>query len=357
MGAVKGLVLAGGSGTRLRPLTHTSAKQLIPVANKPVMFYGLEQLRDAGITDIGIVVGQTADEVMAAVGDGSALGIQVTYIPQEAPLGLAHCVLIAHDFLGGEEFCMFLGDNFLVGGITRFVEEFDPAAMDAQILLTKVAEPQFFGVAVLDDDGNIVELLEKPEHPPTDLALVGVYLFGRRIHEAVRSIAPSARGELEITEAIEWLIRSGGTIRSHMVDGYWKDTGKLEDILECNRRVLEMIDGRLDGEVDAASSVTGRVVLEEGAVIERSTVRGPVVIGRGTRIVDSYVGPFTSIYYDCLIQDTEVEHSIVLEKSTLRGVDRIQDSLIGKNVEVSRVLDPPKAHRLMLGDHSQVRLS
>jgi glucose-1-phosphate thymidylyltransferase len=357
MGAVKGLVLAGGSGTRLRPLTHTSAKQLIPVANKPVMFYGLEQLRDAGITDIGIVVGQTADEVMAAVGDGSALGIQVTYIPQEAPLGLAHCVLIAHDFLGGEEFCMFLGDNFLVGGITRFVEEFDPAAMDAQILLTKVAEPQFFGVAVLDDDGNIVELLEKPEHPPTDLALVGVYLFGRRIHEAVRSIAPSARGELEITEAIEWLIRSGGTIRSHMVDGYWKDTGKLEDILECNRRVLEMIDGRLDGEVDGASSVTGRVVLEEGAVIERSTVRGPVVIGRGTRIVDSYVGPFTSIYYDCLIQDTEVEHSIVLEKSTLRGVDRIQDSLIGKNVEVSRVLDPPKAHRLMLGDHSQVRLS
>jgi glucose-1-phosphate thymidylyltransferase len=354
---VKALVLAGGSGSRLRPLTHTSAKQLIPVANKPVMFYGLEQLRDAGITDIGMIVGQTADEVMAAVGDGSELGIRVTYIRQEAPLGLAHCVLIAQDFLGDEEFCMFLGDNFLVGGITRFVEGFDSSKMDAQILLTKVAEPQFFGVAVLDDDGNIVELLEKPENPPTDLAVVGVYLFGPAIHEAVRSIRPSARGELEITEAIEWLIRSGRTVRSHMVDGYWKDTGKLEDMLECNRRVLEMIDGRLDGRVDDDSTVTGRVVLEAGASIERSTVRGPVVIGKDTRIVNSYVGPFTSIYYGCTIENTEVEHSIILENSSIRGVDRVQDSLIGKNVEVSRVEEPPKAHRLMLGDHSQVRLS
>jgi glucose-1-phosphate thymidylyltransferase len=354
---VKALVLAGGSGSRLRPLTHTSAKQLIPVANKPVMFYGLEQLRDAGITDIGMIVGQTADEVMAAVGDGSELGIKVTYIHQEAPLGLAHCVFIARDFLGDDDFCMFLGDNFLVGGITRFVEGFDSATMDAQILLTKVAEPQFFGVAVLDDDGKIVELLEKPENPPTDLAVVGVYLFSPRIHEAVRSIEPSARGELEITEAIEWLIRSDYTVRSHMVDGYWKDTGKLEDMLECNRRVLEMIDGRLDGTVDAASTVTGRVVLEEGASIVRSTVRGPVVIGKDTRIVDSYVGPFTSIYYGCAIENTEVEHSIILENSTVRGVDRVQDSLIGKNVEVTRVTDPPKAHRLMLGDHSQVRLT
>jgi glucose-1-phosphate thymidylyltransferase len=357
MGPVKALVLAGGSGTRLRPLTHTSAKQLIPVANKPVLFYGLEQLRDAGITDIGIIVGQTADEVMAAVGDGSHLGITVTYIRQEAPLGLAHCVLIARDFLGDEDFCMFLGDNFLLGGINRFVDEFDSSVMDAQILLTKVAEPQFFGVAVLDDEGNITELLEKPENPPTDLAVVGVYLFGKGIHEAVRSITPSARGELEITEAIEWLIRSGRTVRSHMVDGYWKDTGRLEDMLECNRRVLELVDTRIDGTVDAASSITGRVVIEEGAVVERSTVRGPAVIGKDTRIVDSYVGPFTSIYYGCTIEGTEVEHSIVLENSTLRDVGRIQDSLIGKNVEVTRVVDLPKAHRLMVGDHSQVRLS
>jgi glucose-1-phosphate thymidylyltransferase len=357
MGSVKALVLAGGSGTRLRPLTHTSAKQLIPVANKPVLFYGLEQLRDAGITDVGIIVGQTADEVMAAVGDGSALGITVTYIPQEAPLGLAHCVLIAQDFLGDEDFCMFLGDNFLLGGINRFVEEFDSSAMDAQILLTKVAEPQFFGVAVLDEDGNITELLEKPENPPTDLAVVGVYLFGKGIHEAVRSIEPSARGELEITEAIEWLIRSGRTVRSYMVDGYWKDTGRLEDMLECNRRVLEMIDGRVDGQVDAASNITGRVVIEEGAVIERSTVRGPAVIGRDTRIIDSYVGPFTSIYYGCTVENTEVEHSIILENCTLRGVERLQDSLIGKNVEVTRSVELPRAHRLMVGDHSQVRLS
>jgi glucose-1-phosphate thymidylyltransferase len=350
-------VLAGGSGTRLRPLTHTSAKQLIPVANKPVLFYGLEQLRDAGITDVGIIVGQTADEVMAAVGDGSALGITVTYIPQEAPLGLAHCVLIAQDFLGDEDFCMFLGDNFLLGGINRFVDEFDSSAMDAQILLTKVAEPQFFGVAVLDEDGNITELLEKPENPPSDLAVVGVYLFGKGIHEAVRSIEPSARGELEITEAIEWLIRSGRTVRSYMVDGYWKDTGRLEDMLECNRRVLEMIDGRVDGQVDAASNITGRVVIEEGAVIERSTVRGPAVIGRDTRIIDSYVGPFTSIYYGCTVENTEVEHSIILENCTLRGVERLQDSLIGKNVEVTRSVELPRAHRLMVGDHSQVRLS
>jgi glucose-1-phosphate thymidylyltransferase len=357
MGSVKALVLAGGSGTRLRPLTHTSAKQLIPVANKPVLFYGLEQLRDAGITDVGIIVGQTADEVMAAVGDGSALGITVTYIPQEAPLGLAHCVLIAQDFLGDEDFCMFLGDNFLLGGINRFVEEFDSSAMDAQILLTKVPEPQFFGVAVLDEDGNITELLEKPENPPSDLAVVGVYLFGKGIHEAVRSIEPSARGELEITEAIEWLIRSGRTVRSYMVDGYWKDTGRLEDMLECNRRVLEMIDGRVDGQVDAASNITGRVVIEEGAVIERSTVRGPAVIGRDTRIIDSYVGPFTSIYYGCTVENTEVEHSIILENCTLRGVERLQDSLIGKNVEVTRSVELPRAHRLMVGDHSQVRLS
>jgi glucose-1-phosphate thymidylyltransferase len=252
---------------------------------------------------------------------------------------------------------MFLGDNFLLGGINRFVDEFDSSVMDAQILLTKVAEPQFFGVAVLDADGNIVQLLEKPKDPPSDLAVVGVYLFGKQIHEAVRSITPSARGELEITEAIEWLIRSGRTVRSYMVDGYWKDTGRLEDMLECNRRVLELVDTRIDGTVDAASSITGRVVIEEGAVIERSTVRGPAVIGRDTRIVDSYVGPFTSIYYGCTVDSTEVEHSIVLENCTIRAVGRIQDSLIGKNVEVTRVVDLPKAHRLMVGDHSQVRLS
>lgn len=357
MTGVKALVLAGGSGTRLRPLTHTSAKQLIPVANKPVLFYALEQLRQAGITDVGIIVGDTAAEVREAVGDGSALAISVTYIQQHAPLGLAHCVVIARDFLGAEPFCMFLGDNFLLGGITEFVSDFDAASPDALLLLTEVDEPQFFGVAVLDEAGDVVELFEKPADPPSNLALVGCYLFGARIHEAVREIKPSARGELEITDAIEWLIRTGGAVRSHRVQGYWKDTGRLQDLLECNRMVLESTTRRIEGSVDDGSRVVGRVVLEEGASIERSSVRGPAVIGRGTRIVDSFVGPFTSIYYDCVVESTEIEHSIVLEGCRISGVSRIEDSLLGKEVEVSVATEQPKAHRLMLGDHSQVRLA
>ena len=353
---MKALILAGGSGTRLRPITHTSAKQLIPVANKPVLFYGIEQLRDAGVTDLGIVVGDTAAEVRAAVGDGSQFGVQVTYLPQDAPLGLAHAVLIARDWLGDDDFVMLLGDNFLIGGMTEFVDDFVNSDAEVQLLLTEVAEPQFYGVAVLDADGRVQQLVEKPADPPSNLALVGVYLFRPLIHEAVAAIEPSARGELEITDAIAWLIERGADVRSRMVTGYWKDTGRLEDMLECNRKVLETLVARNDGTVDEASRITGRVVIEKGAVIERSTVRGPAIIGQGTRVVDSYVGPFTSIYTDCVIDRTELGHSIVLEQCTIRDVTRIEDSLIGKNVEVTRSEESPRAHRLMVGDHSRVQL-
>ncbi len=354
---MKALVLAGGAGTRLRPITHTSAKQLVPVANKPVLFYGLEAIRDAGVTDVGIIVGDTHAEIEAAVGDGAALDISVTYIRQGAPLGLAHCVLIARDFLGEEEFVMYLGDNFLIGGITALVDEFRAGSCDAQILLTKVDNPSQFGVAELGRDGQVVSLVEKPTNPTSDLALVGVYMFRAGIHEAVRAIKPSWRSELEITDALQWLIDSGRQVRPHLVSGYWKDTGRLEDMLECNRQVLETIEPRVTGSVDVHSQLIGRVVVEEGAVIERSTVRGPAIIGRDSVVRDTYVGPFTSIYFGCTLEDTEIEHSIVLEESTIRGVSRIEDSLIGKQVEVSPSSALPRAHRLMLGDHSRVSIA
>jgi glucose-1-phosphate thymidylyltransferase len=354
---MKALVLSGGAGTRLRPITHTSAKQLVPVANKPVLFYGLEAIRDAGVTEVGIIVGDTRAEIEAAVGDGSALGISVTYIPQEAPLGLAHCVLIAHEFLGDDDFVMYLGDNFIIGGITDLVDEFKEGGHDAQILLTRVDNPSQFGVAELGTDGRVLRLEEKPKEPKSDLALVGVYMFTPTIHEAVRSIKPSGRGELEITDAIQWLIDSGRDVRPHLVTGYWKDTGRLEDMLECNRKVLEGVEPEVRGTVDAESRVIGRVVIEEGASLVRSTVRGPAIIGQGTQVIDTYVGPFTSIYHDCCIQNTEIEHSIVLEMTTIKGVSRIEDSLIGKEVEVSPSTAQPRAHRLMLGDHSKVSLA
>ncbi len=353
---MKALVLAGGSGTRLRPITHTSAKQLVPVANKPILFYGLEAIRDAGVTEVGIIVGDTAPEIEAAVGDGSALGIAVTYIRQDAPSGLAHCVLIAKDFLGDDSFVMYLGDNFIIGGITELVAEFRESDADAQILLTKVENPSQFGVAELGADGKVTSLVEKPADPKSDLALVGVYMFRTAIHDAVRAIAPSARGELEITDAIQWLVDNGKDVRPHLVTGYWKDTGRLEDMLECNRKVLESLEPSIRGTVDVESRIVGRVVIEEGATIVRSTVRGPAIIGRGTTITETYIGPFTAVYHSCTIQNTEIEHSIVLESTRIANIARIEDSLIGKEVELSRSTTLPRALRLMLGDHSRVAI-
>jgi glucose-1-phosphate thymidylyltransferase len=368
---VKGLILSGGAGTRLRPITHTSAKQLVPVANKPILFYGIEDMVEAGITEIGIITGDTGPEIRAAVGDGSRWGAEVTYIPQDAPLGLAHCVLIARDFLGEDDFVMYLGDNLLRQGIAEFVETFEDdrhrsaepgldggvVPPSAQILLARVADPQRFGVAEIGPDGEVVRLVEKPEVPPSDLALVGVYLFDPSIHEAVASIAPSERGELEITDAIQWLIDHGRRVRHEVLDGWWKDTGKLQPLLEGNRLVLEAIEPSVRGTVDADSVIEGRVVIEEGAEIVNSTVRGPAIIGERTRIVDSYIGPFTSVYFDCEIVGSELEHSVVLEESKVLGIDRIADSLIGKQVVVRRSETRPRATRLMVGDHSLVDLA
>ncbi|RCG29392.1 glucose-1-phosphate thymidylyltransferase [Sphaerisporangium album] len=353
---MKALVLAGGKGTRLRPLTHTSAKQLVPVANKPVLFYGLEAIRDAGITEVGIVVGATGEEVRAAVGDGSDFGLAVTYLPQDAPLGLAHCVLIAREFLADDPFVMYLGDNFLVGGITGLVEAFGRGRYDAQILLTPVAEPQYYGVAELGPRGEIQALQEKPEHPRSNLAIVGVYTFSPAVHDAVRAIKPSARGELEITDAIQWLVDNGYGVHSHLVSGYWKDTGRLQDILECNRIVLEAIEPDIAGTIDALSETSGRVVVEAGAVVENSVLRGPLVIGADTKIVSSYVGPFTSIGRGCELRNAEIEYSIVLDGSSVDGVSRIAHSLIGRNVQVSRAAGVANTHELMVGDHSRIQV-
>jgi glucose-1-phosphate thymidylyltransferase len=354
---MKALVLSGGSGSRLRPITHTSAKQLLPVANKPVLFYGLEAIRDAGIASVGIVVGDTAPSIQAAVGDGSGFGLDVTYIRQDAPRGLAHAVLIARDFLGDDDFVMYLGDNFIVGGITALVEEFRSGRPDAQIMLTRVPDPRQFGVAELDASGEVIGLEEKPRQPRGDLALVGVYIFTAAIHEAVVHLEPSWRGELEITEAIQWLIDNGRKVRSTAITGYWKDTGNVADMLEVNRMVLESAEPRCDGVVDAATELIGRVVIDSGADVSGSRIVGPAIIGAGTRVSGSYVGPFTSVAADCAIIDSEIEYSIVLRGASIQGVRRIEASLIGHDVEVTPAPRVPKAHRLILGDHSKVQIS
>ncbi|MET7460355.1 glucose-1-phosphate thymidylyltransferase [Nonomuraea sp. NPDC005501] len=354
---MKALVLAGGAGTRLRPITHTSAKQLVPVANKPVLFYGLEAIADTGIREVGLVVGDTQAEIEAAVGDGSAFGLEVTYLRQEAPLGLAHGVLVARDYLGDDDFVMYLGDNFIVGGIDGIVRRFARERPAAQIMLTKVSDPRQFGVAELDERGRVVGLEEKPVRPKSDLALVGVYLFTPAVHEAVAELKPSWRGELEITDAIQWLIEAGLPVESTVISGYWKDTGNVVDMLEVNRLVLESLEPRVSGSVDEASELIGRVVVEPGAVVTRSRVVGPAVIGPGARVEDGYVGPFTSIGADCVIARAEIEYSIVLPRSSIRGVSRIEPSLIGHDVEVTPASASPRAHRLVLGDHSKVQIS
>ena len=351
---MKGLILSGGKGTRLRPLTYTSAKQLVPVANKPVLFYGIEAIAAAGITEIGIVVGDTQAEIRAAVGDGSRWGVHVTYIEQDAPRGLAHAVKISETYLGTSPFVMYLGDNLLNKGITHFVQEFSRERPAAQILLTRVPDPQMFGVAQLQD-GKVIRLVEKPKEPIGDLALVGVYMFGSEIFESVRRIKPSLRNELEITDAIQDLIDRGLTVRPHIVDGWWKDTGKLEDMLEANRLILETFEQRIEGTVDAGSRIEGKVVIEAGAIVERSVIRGPAIIGKGARIIHAYVGPFTAISNGVEVKDTEIEHSIVLEGSSLRDLsNRVIDSLIGRNVRIYREPVKPSAYRFMLGDNSEV---
>jgi glucose-1-phosphate thymidylyltransferase len=353
---MKGLILSGGKGTRLRPITHTSAKQLIPVANKPVLFFAIEALVAAGVTDVGIIIGETGDEICAAVGDGSQFGARITYIRQPEPLGLAHAVLTARDFLGGADFIMYLGDNLIRDGVTALVREFTAVRPDATILLARVPEPERFGVAELDQ-GRVVRLVEKPPEPRSDLALVGVYLFSNTVHDAIDRISPSARGELEITDAIQRLIDDGRHVIPHIIDGWWKDTGRLEDVLEANRIVLEMLVPRIEGYVAGDARIEGRVVVERGARLSDCLIRGPAVIGENTVIESAYIGPFTSIYMGCRVRNAEIENSIVLANSVIADVGvKIESSLIGKDCVICRSPSRPAAAKLMLGDHSRVEL-
>lgn len=352
---MKGLILSGGKGTRLYPLTYTKAKQLIPVANKPVLFRVIEAIRDAGITEIGIVTGDTEPEIKEAVGRGGRWGVDITYIPQDEPLGLAHAVKISSDFLGDDRFVMFLGDNVIEGGISPLIAEFAESDWNSQIVLTRIDNPQQYGVVELNDAGDIIRLVEKPKDPPSDLALVGIYMFDHNIMQAVNEIEPSARGELEITDAIQWLVTHGYKVRPYVHRGWWIDTGRPDDMLEANDLVLEELEYTIDGYVDRDSTVGRRVTVEKGAEIINSIVRGPAIIGKNSRIINSYVGPFTSIYSNVTIENSEIEHSLVLENSVIKDIDgRIQDSLIGRNVVVTKSPIKPKTHKLTLGDYSQI---
>jgi glucose-1-phosphate thymidylyltransferase len=356
MQPLKGLILSGGKGTRLRPITHTSAKQLVPVANRPVLFYGIEAMAKAGIDEIGIIIApETGDEIKEVVGDGSAFGVEITYILQDEPSGLAHAVLTAEPFLGDSPFVMYLGDNLLQGGIDDLVAAFKANEPDALILLTPVPDPEHYGVAELDD-GRVVALAEKPPEPKTNLALVGVYMFKSLIHDAARAIKPSARGELEITDAIQHLVDTARRVEPHIVQGWWKDTGRLDDMLEANRLILDRLEHRIDGEL-IDSQVEGRVVVEAGARLERATVRGPAVIGAGAQLTDCYIGPYSAIGEGCTVQRAEIEHSILLAGSSVRHLDgRMESSLLGRNVTISRGDRQPKAYRFMVGDNSDIEI-
>ncbi|HTA32197.1 MAG TPA: glucose-1-phosphate thymidylyltransferase [Solirubrobacteraceae bacterium] len=362
MEPLKGLILSGGKGTRLRPITHTSAKQLVPVANKPVLFYGIEAMAEAGIEEVGIIIApETGPEIEAAAGDGSRFGVRITFIVQDEPLGLAHAVLTAEPFLGASPFVMYLGDNLLQGGIADLVAAFREHQPDALILLTPVPDPQNYGVAELapapaGEIGRIVRLVEKPPVPATDLALVGVYMFTAGIHDAARAIDPSPRGELEITDAIQYVVDAGLRVEPHIVRGWWKDTGRLEDMLEANRLVLDNLRERIDGEL-IDSQVDGRVVIERGARLERTTVRGPAIVGADARLTDCYIGPYTAIGEGCSISGAEVEHSILLAGSSVCDLDgRMESSLLGRNVTVRRGERSPRAYRFMVGDNSDISI-
>jgi len=354
MRELKGLILSGGKGTRLRPITHTSAKQLVPVANKPVLFYGIEAMAQAGIDEVGIIIApETGAEIRAAAGDGSRFGVALSYIVQDEPLGLAHAVLTAESFLGDSPFVMYLGDNLLQGGIEDLVSAFRAHQPDALILLTAVPDPEQYGVAELRD-GAVVRLVEKPAHPKTNLALVGVYMFTSAVHAAARAIEPSERGELEITDAIQYLVDDGMRVEPHIVKGWWKDTGRLEDMLAANRLVLDTIEGRVEGEL-IDSQVDGRVVIEAGARLERCSVRGPAIIGTEAKLTDCYIGPYTSIGEGCSIENAEVEHSILLAGSSVHDLaGRMESSLLGRNVRIGRDQRQPRAYRFLVGDNSEI---
>ncbi|MCX5203231.1 glucose-1-phosphate thymidylyltransferase [Streptomyces sp. NBC_00237] len=354
---MKALVLSGGSGTRLRPFSYSMPKQLIPIANKPVLQHVLENIRDLGVTEIGIIVGERLPQISAVLGDGAELGVKITYIPQDRPLGLAHCVSLARPFLGNDDFVMYLGDNMLTGGVRRIAEEFAENRPAAQLVVQKVADPRAFGVAELGPDGRVERLVEKPEEPRSDLALIGVYFFTPAIHAAVDAIEPSPRGELEITDAIQWLVSAGADVRASEYEGYWKDTGRVEDVLDCNRTLLDDLKPYTAGEVDDASTLVGPVVVEQGAKVVRSRLVGPAVIASGTVVTDSYIGPYTSIGKDCVLSDTHIEQSIVLDGATVSEVRGLHSSLIGRSAAVVPAEHDTAHHRLVVGDHTRVEVA
>ncbi|MBI5885205.1 MAG: glucose-1-phosphate thymidylyltransferase [Deltaproteobacteria bacterium] len=355
---MKALVLSGGKGTRLRPLTYTGAKQLVPIANRPILAYVFDNLAKAGIKDVGVIISpETGDEIRQTMGDGSNWGIKVTYILQAEPKGLAHAVLTAADFLGDSSFVMYLGDNLIGCGIESFIDTFRASGADAVILLKSVKNPQSFGVAEVDANGKILRLEEKPKEPRSNLALVGVYIFSKEIHKAIGRTRPSARGELEITDAIQDLISAGRPVQSHLLDTWWLDTGKKDDMLAANTVVLdEWFKRDIRGQVDEKSVVTGRVTIDKGAVVKNSTLRGPIVIGEGAVVEDSFIGPFTSVGPSTVIRKSIIEHCVILAGAEISHVDRMEDSLIGRNARVVKCHHKHEALRLMIGDDSLVEV-
>jgi glucose-1-phosphate thymidylyltransferase len=353
---VKALVLAGGTGSRLRPFSYSTPKQLVPVANEPVLFHGLRALRSAGVTEAGIVVSGPGTAIRAAVGDGSDFGLAVRYLPQDAPRGLAHCVLIARDFLGDDDFAMLLGDTVFADGISEPMAQFHAHRPAAQLVVTKVANPTEYGVVELDGSGQVIGLEEKPAHPRSNLAIAGVYFFTAQIHEAAAAIRPSWRNELEITDAIQWLVQHGRPVRAHPYAGYCRDTGKVTDMLDCNRVLLEGLTPAVRGSVDPLTQLSGAVVIEAGAMVEASRIDGPVIIGSGSRVIDSYLGPYTSVGAGCRLENAGVEDSILLDRSSVRGVRSIKGSLIGRAADVRPCGQEMRAHRLIMGDDSRVEV-
>ena len=355
---MKGLILSGGHGTRLRPLTYSQQKQLIPVANKPILFYAIEDIVAVGVKEIGIIIGPNKEQIIEAVGDGSRWGIKIRYIEQEAPLGLAHCVKISQDFLGKDSFVMYLGDNLLKGGITKYVKRFKDSKADASILLTHVDNPQQFGVAQLNKDGSIKKLVEKPKNPPSNLALVGVYMFTNKIIKAVNSIKPSWRNELEITDAIQYLIDKGERVESDIVEGWWKDTGKSKDIIEANHLILDELIPSIKGKIEDKTSIKGKVSIGEGTIIKTGTViKGPVIIGKNCVIgPDTYIGPYTSIGDNSKIVSCEIEYSVIMDNADINTKKKVVDSLIGKGVKIFEREQLPKGHKFVVGDNSEIEI-
>ena len=351
---MKGLILSGGYGTRLRPITYSQQKQLIPVANKPILFYAIEDVIEAGVKDIGIIVGPNKEQVMETVNRAN-FNAEITFIEQDAPRGLAHAVLISEDFIGKEPFVMYLGDNILKGGIIQYVERFKKQDIDASILLTPYENPERFGVAELNSDGSVKRLIEKPKKPPSNLVLVGIYFFGETIFEAVKKIKPSWRNELEITDAIEYLIEKSFKVHSEIVSGWWKDTGEPEDILTANRLILDDLIHNIKGEV--AGEIRGRISIDKGTKVnENSVIKGPALIGKDCVIKNSYIGPYTSIGNNCRIINSEVEDSVVMDGVRLINAGNIVDSMIGRGAVIEKNKKLPKGNKFVIGDNSWVRI-